>query len=36
MADSKRVIYLVCLADNLDAPQSIPQTGMVQSIAYGV
>ena len=36
MADSKRVIYLVCLADNLGAPQSIPAKGMVQSIAYGV
>ena len=36
MADSKRVIYFVCLADNLDAPQSIPAKGMQQIIAYGV
>lgn len=28
MADSKRVIYLVCLADNVGAPQSIPAKGM--------
>lgn len=34
MAVYIRVIYLVCLADNLGAPQAIPQIGIAQSIAY--
>lgn len=32
MAVYIRVIYLGCLADNVGAPQTIPQTGMVQCL----
>lgn len=35
MADFERVIYLVCLADNVGVPQTIPQKGIGQCLPTG-